>query len=43
MIGCCDSWREAHLSRAELMKFVECEMSYEDYLRRMIDGGHLWA
>jgi hypothetical protein len=26
-----------------LLKFVECEMSYEDYLRRMIDGGHLRA
>jgi hypothetical protein len=35
--------RELHLSRAELLKFVECEMSYEDYLRRMIDGGHLRA
>jgi hypothetical protein len=33
--------RELHLSKAELLKFVECEMSYEDYLRRMIDGGHL--
>jgi hypothetical protein len=27
----------------ELLRFVECEMSYEDYLRRMIDGGHLRA
>jgi hypothetical protein len=35
--------RELHLSRAELLKFVECEMSYEDYLRRMIDRGHLRA
>ena len=35
--------RKLHLSRAELLKFVECEMSYEDYLRRMIDGGHLRA
>jgi hypothetical protein len=35
--------RELHLSRAELLKFVECEMSYEDYLHRMIDGGHLRA
>jgi len=35
--------RELHLSRGELLKFVECEMSYEDYLRRMIDGGHLRA
>ena len=35
--------RELHLSRADLLKFVECEMSYEGYLRRMIDGGHLRA
>ena len=35
--------RELHLSRAELLKFVECEMSYEEYYRRMIDGGHLRA
>jgi hypothetical protein len=35
--------RELHLSRAELLKFVECEMSYEDYLRRMVDGGYLRA
>jgi len=31
--------REFHLSAAELLRFVECEMSYQDYLRRMIDGG----
>ncbi|MGD0776460.1 MAG: hypothetical protein ABSC05_26885 [Candidatus Solibacter sp.] len=35
--------RELHLSRAELLKFVECEMSYEDYVRRMVDRGHLRA
>jgi hypothetical protein len=29
--------------KAELLKFVECEMSYDDYLRRMIDRGHLRA
>ena len=34
---------ELHLSRAKLLKFVECQISYEDYLRRMIDGGHLPA
>ena len=34
---------ELHLSRAELLKFVECEMSREDYHRRMIDRGHLRA
>ena len=35
--------RELHLSRVDLLRFVECEMSYEDYLRRMIDEGHLRA
>jgi hypothetical protein len=35
--------RELHLSRAELLKFVECEMSYEEYLHRMIESGHLRA
>jgi hypothetical protein len=35
--------RELHLSRAELLKFVECEISYEDYVRRMVDRGHLRA
>jgi hypothetical protein len=35
--------RELHLSRAELLKFVECEMSYEDYRRRMVDEGYLRA
>ena len=35
--------KELHLSRGELLKFVECDMSYADYLRRMIDGGHLQA
>ena len=35
--------KELHLSKAELLKFVECEMSYQDYLRRMIDGGHVHA
>ena len=35
--------RELHLSRAELLKFVECEMSYEDYRRRMVDEGCLRA
>ncbi len=35
--------RELHLSRAELLKFVECEMSYEDYFRHMIDRGHVRA
>jgi hypothetical protein len=35
--------RELHLSRAELFKFVECEMSYEDYRRRMVDEGYLRA
>ena len=35
--------RELHLSKAEFLKFVECEMSYEDYLRRMVDGGYLRA
>jgi hypothetical protein len=35
--------KELHLSRAELLKFVECEMSYEDYHCRMIDGGHVRA
>jgi hypothetical protein len=35
--------RELHLSRAELLKFVECEMSYEDYLRRMVVEGYLRA
>ena len=34
---------ELHLSRAELLKFVECEMSREDYHRRMVDRGHLRA
>ena len=33
--------KELHLSRVELSKFVECEMSYEDYLRRMVQGGHV--
>src|SRR5271157_1675571 len=35
--------RELHLSRAELLKFVECEMNYEDYRRRMVDEGYLRA
>jgi hypothetical protein len=35
--------RELHLSRAELLKFVECEMSREEYLCRMIGAGHLRA
>jgi hypothetical protein len=35
--------RELHLFRAELLKFVECEMSYEEYLHRMLEGGHLRA
>ena len=35
--------RELHLSRAELLKFVECQMSYEDYRRRMVDEGYLRA
>ena len=35
--------RELHLSRTELLRFVECEMTYESYLGRMIDGGHLRA
>jgi hypothetical protein len=26
-----------------LLKFVECEMSYEDYRRRMVDEGYLRA
>ena len=34
---------ELHLSRAELLKFVECEMSREEYLCRMIGAGHLRA
>ena len=33
--------KELHLSKADLLKFVVCEMSYEDYLRRMIVGGHV--
>ena len=35
--------RELYLSRAELLKFVECQMSYEDYRRRMVDEGYLRA
>ena len=35
--------RELHLSRAELLKFAECETSYEDYRRRMVDEGYLRA
>jgi hypothetical protein len=35
--------RELHLSRAELLKFVACEMSYESYLSRLIGGGYLPA
>jgi len=31
--------RELHLSRAELLKFVECELSYEDNLRRKLTEG----
>jgi hypothetical protein len=33
--------KELHLSRLELLKFVECEMSYENYLGRLIEGGHI--
>ena len=35
--------KELHLSTVELLKFVECEMSYEDYRRRMVDEGYLRA
>ncbi len=33
--------KELHLSSAELAKFVECELSYDDYLRRMITRGNV--
>jgi len=33
--------KELHLSKAELLKFVECSMAYEDYLHLMIERGHV--
>ena len=33
--------KELHLSKGELLRFVQCEMSYEDYLHRLIEAGHV--
>lgn len=33
--------RELHLSQADLLRFVHCEMSHQDYLQRMLEGGHV--
>ncbi len=33
--------RELHLSKRELLRFIDCEISGQDYVRRMIERGYL--
>lgn len=42
-----DNWllgeiaKQVHLSKQDLNQFIECEMTQEAYLRKMIDDGHV--
>ena len=33
--------RQLHLTKQELLRFIECEIGQEDYVRLMIERGHL--
>ena len=33
--------RELHLSKRDLLQFIECEIGYDEYVELMIERGHL--
>jgi hypothetical protein len=33
--------KQLHLSKLELLRFIQCEIGYEQYVKLMIERGHL--